>query len=530
MLSDTAMSVAETMIPKRQSLLRSTSLVSLMTFFSRMMGFVRDMVIASLFGAAPGMDAFIVAFKIPNFMRRLFAEGAFSQAFVPVLAEYQQTRSGDEVRRFISRIAGTLGGVLFLVTIIGVLAAPFVIYLFAPGFGMGSPRFVLATDMLRMTFPYLMLISLTAMAGAVLNTYSYFAVPAITPILLNICMILAALYLSTYFSPPVLGLALGVLIAGVVQLLFQLPFLYQRKFLVKPVFSWNDPGVRRVLKLMVPALFGVSIAQVNLLIDTVFASFLNVGSVTWLFYTDRLTDFPLGVFGVAIATVILPHLSRRHAEQNAAHFSQALDWGLRLLLLIGVPSALGLMFFAMPLIASCFAYGHFSAMDVLQTQKSLVTLSLGVPAFMTVKVMASGFYAGQNIKTPVKVGVISMLVNTVLCAVLVGPLAHAGLALASSLASYVNCGILLYLLLRRKIYHPQAAWGRFILRLMVANTVVVVYLMMMAGQVNDWLSLTAVHRLGLLLLHVGAAVIIYGVCLFLCGMRPAQFRGLMKEH
>ena len=522
------MSVTQTMVPKRQSLLRSTSLVSVMTLMSRLMGFARDMVIANLFGAQAGMDAFIVAFKIPNFMRRLFAEGAFSQAFVPVLAEYQKTRTIAEVRAFLARIAGSLGAILSLVTLVGVIAAPFIIFLFAPGFAHDSTRSVLATDMLRLTFPYLMLISLTGMAGAILNTYGYFGVPAVTPVLLNISMILTAIYLSPHFQQPVVALAWGVLIAGIAQLLFQIPFLYHRKLLVKPSLMMKDPGVRRVMRLMVPALFGVSIAQVNLLVDTVFASFLQVGSVTWLFYTDRLTDFPLGVFGVAIATVILPHLSRRHAEQNTQNFSRAVDWGLRLLLLIGLPSGLGLAFFAMPLIASCFAYGHFTAFDLVQTQRSLITLGLGVPAFMMVKVLASGFYARQNIKTPVKVGVIAMVINTLFCALLIGPLAHAGLALASSIASYVNCIILLVLLVRRKIYQPLPGWGRFVAQLLVANTLVVIYLWQMAGDIPFWLAKPAILRLSLLLAHVLAAIVIYLLTLRICGMRPAQFRGQMK--
>jgi putative peptidoglycan lipid II flippase len=320
-----------------------------------------------------------------------------------------------------------------------------------------------------------------------------------------------------------------VLIAGITQLLFQIPFLLHRGLLVKPQLMFRDEGVVRVLKLMVPALFGVSIAQINLLIDTVFASFLHVGSVTWLFYTDRLADFPLGVFGVAIATVILPHLSRRHATQDNAHFSRALDWGLRLLLLVGVPAAIGLTFFSMPLIASCFAYGKFSAFDALQTQKSLITLGAGVPAFMMVKVLASGFYARQDIKTPVKVGVWSMIVNTCCCAALVVPLAHAGLTLASSLAGYVNCAILLVLLKRRDIYQPSPGWLRFSLQLMFANVVVAIYLWCVVGSLDAWLSHLVGLRLALLLAHVFAALIIYLVCLGLVGVRPAQFRGQMKE-
>lgn len=494
------------------------------------MGFARDMIIAQMFGAVAGMDAFYVAFKIPNFMRRLFAEGAFSQAFVPVLAEYQKTRTMSEVRVFLARIAGSMSVVLTLVTLIGVVLAPLIIYIFAPGFGGDSVREALATQMLQLTFPYLMLISLTAMAGAILNTYGYFGVPAFTPIFLNISMILCALYLSPHFAVPVMALAWGVLIAGIVQLLFQIPFLYHRKLLVKPSLMLRDPGVQRVMKLMVPALFGVSIAQINLLIDTIFASFLQVGSVTWLFYTDRLTDFPLGVFGVAIATVILPHLSRRHAEQSIENFSRALDWGLRLLLLIGVPAGLGLAVFSMPLIASCFAYGKFNPFDVIQTQKSLITLGLGVPAFMMVKVLASGFYARQDIKTPVRVGVIAMVINTLLCAIFIRPLAHAGLTLASSLAGYVNCGILLFLLVKRNIFQLRAGWTKFLMQLSVANALMASFLYFMQGNLSLWLSRTLFWRLSGLLLYVVGALLIYLITLRLCGMKVAEFRGQIKEH
>ncbi len=518
--------MTETLVPtKQQSLLRSTSLVSLMTFISRIMGFARDMILAKMFGAHAGMDAFYIAFKIPNFMRRLFAEGAFSQAFVPVLAEYQKTRSMSEVRLFLARIAGGMTTVLSAVTVLGIVAAPFIIYIFAPGFGEDSGRSLLATQMLRLTFPYLMLISLTGMAGAILNTYGYFGVPAFTPVFLNICMILAALYLSSYFDPPVVALAWGVLIAGIVQLLFQIPFLWHRRLLVKPSLMLRDPGVKRVLKLMVPALFGISIAQINLLVDTIFASFLNVGSVTWLFYTDRLADFPLGVFGVAIATVILPHLSRRHAEQSVEHFSHALDWGLRLLLLIGVPSGLGLIIFSMPMIASCFTYGAFTAHDLLQTQKSLITLSLGLPAFMMVKILASGFYARQDIKTPVRAGVIAMVVNTILCALLIWPLAHAGLTLASALAGYVNCGVLLYLLIRRGIYKPTSGWIRFMVQLLMANGLMSGYLFFVKNTVLFWLDKSLMMRLTILLAHVFVALMIYLLTLRLCGMKPDEFRG-----
>jgi len=517
-------------IPKSQSLLRSTSMVSIMTFFSRILGAARDLVFAYYFGAQPGMDAFLVAFRIPNFMRRLFAEGAFSQAFVPVLAEYQKQRSDVEVRQFLSRMAGALGTVLSLVTICGVLLAPLIVLLFAPGFGIGEYRSILATEMLRLTFPYLMLISLTAMAGAILNTYGYFGIPAVTPIWLNLTLMVAAIVVAPYFHTPVIALAFGVLVAGMIQFLFQLPFLRHRGLLIKPTLVLHDEGIRRVLKLMVPALFGVSIAQLNLMVDSIFASFLKSGSVSWLYFTDRLTDFPLGVFGVAIATVILPHLSRRHAEQSISHFSAALDWGLRLLLLIGVPSGLGLMFFSMPLIATCFAYGHFNVMDVLQTQKSLITLGFGVPAFMMVKVLASGFYARQDIKTPVRVGAMAMLANTGLCALFIYPLAHAGLTLASSLAGYLNCGMLLVLLMKRGFYKPCIGWKRFLGQLLLANTLVSFYLYLVIGDLSGWLSKPILIRLVYLFMHVTIAVILYLLTLSSTGMRWEQFRGRVIEN
>lgn len=523
------MSTTEMIEPKRQNLLRSTSLVSLLTFFSRMMGFVRDMIIAQLFGAQAGIDAFFVAFRIPNFMRRLFAEGAFSQAFVPVLAEYQKTRDHEDVRSFLAQIAGYLSSILSLVTLVGVIGAPVIIYLFAPGYSEDPTRLTLATQMLRLTFPYLMLVSLTAMAGAVLNTYGYFGIPAFTPVLLNLSMIGAALYLCPELPVPVIGLAWGVLIAGIVQLLFQIPFLYQRRLLVKPTLLRKDDGVVRVVKLMIPALFGVSIAQLNLMVDTIFASYLKVGSVSWLYYTDRLTDFPLGVFGVAIATVILPHLSRRHSENSQKQFSSALDWGLRLLLLIGLPAALGLTVFSMPVIACCFGYGKFTVYDVWQTQKSLLALGAGVPAFMMVKVLASGFYAGQNIKTPVKVGAMAMVINSLLCAVFIWPLAHAGLALASTLAGYFNCLMLLILLIKRDIYVPSSGWIRYLWQLAFASLCLAVYLYLIQGSLEQWLGLAPQWRLALLMAEIVFSGVIYCGALLLVGVRPAQFRGHMRE-
>lgn len=517
---------AATIVEKKQSYLRATSLVSLMTFCSRMFGFVRDMLMAQIFGAQAGMDAFYLAFRIPNFMRRLFAEGAFSQAFVPVLAEYQQKQDFEAVRQFLARVSGCLGFALLMISILGMIGSPLVVKFFAPGFESGGIRALWASQMLSITFPYLMFISLTAMAGAALNTYGYFGLPAFTPVILNIVMIIAAIWGRHHVSPPVFALAWGVLIAGVLQFLLQLPFLRHKHLWIWPKIQWSDPGVKRVLKLMVPALFGVSVAQVNLLVDTMFASFLPVGSVTWLYYTDRLTDFPLGVFGVAIATVILPNLSRKHANDEQLKFSETLDWGLRMILLVGFPAAIGLAMFSMPLVATCFGYGQFFAIDVLQTQKSLIALGLGVPAFMVTKVLASGFYSKQNIKTPVKIGAFSMLVNSILCALLVYPLKHAGLALASSLAGYFNAFFLFYLLKKKNIYLLQPGWAKFLLQLLFANLIMGLYLFWVQGDLSNWYQIKMGWRLLTLMGHVITAVLIYLIGLFTTGFKWKQFRGL----
>lgn len=524
------MSETNTLIAKKQGLLKATSLVSTLTFASRMLGFARDMLLAGFFGAQAGIDAFYVAFRIPNFMRRLFAEGAFAQAFVPVLSEYQQTRNETELKAFLDRVMGSLSLVLFIITIIGVLASPIIIFLFAPGFGTGSYRTILATEMLRVTFPYLMLISLTALGGAILNTFGYFGIPAFTPVILNITMIAAAFIGVSYFAIPVKALAWGVLAAGVLQLLFELPFLKQKGLLPRPRIDFRDPGVKRVLALMVPALFGVSVAQINLMIDSIFASFLPVGSVSWLYYTDRLTDFPLGVFGVAIATVILPHLSRRFVDGEDKHFSNAMDWGVRMVLLIGVPAAIGLAVFSMPMVATCFAYGKFVLHDVVQTQKSLIALGVGVPAFMLVKILASGFYAGQDIKTPVRVGVWAMIFNSLMCAALVSYLAHAGLALASSLAGFLNAGVLFYLLWKQGRYKPGLGWPKFLGQLFLANLSLGLFLWYNTGDIHVWLASTPVERLGMLLAKVGVSVVLYMGILYLSGLRVHEFRGDGRVH
>ncbi|MFZ1324784.1 MAG: murein biosynthesis integral membrane protein MurJ [Candidatus Contendobacter sp.] len=503
-----------------KSLLKSTGIVSAMTSLSRVTGFIRDMVYAQMFGAGAGTDAFFVAFRIPNFLRRLFAEGAFSQAFVPVFSEYQTQRSHEELKELVDQVAGTLGAILLLISAIGVVAAPLLILLFAPGFSADAGKYEMTVAMLRITFPYLFFISLTAFAGGVLNSCGKFAIPAITPVLLNLTMIAAALWLAPRMAQPVVGLAWGVFIAGVIQLSFQIPFLHQIKLLPRPRWGWVARGVQQVLKLMVPAIFGSSVAQVNLLIDTVVASFLISGSVSWLYYSDRLVEFPLGIFGVALGTVILPKLSRQHASAEAGGFSQTLDWALRWALLIGVPATVALMLLAYPLLSALFQYGQFEARDVAMSARSLIAFALGLVAFMLIKVLAPGFYARQDTRSPVKYGVIAMVANTVLVLLLVWPLAHAGLALATSLAAYLNAGLLFTNLRRRAIYQPLGGWPRFLLQLALANLAMGLVLWFGVGHLDSWLQASAKARLWHLSGLVVAGGASYLLAVLAVGIRP----------
>lgn len=513
-----------------KSLLKSTGVVSSMTLLSRIVGFLRDMVLAQMFGAGFALDAFFVAFKIPNFMRRLFAEGAFSQAFVPVLAEYTRTRSEAEVREFISRIMGMLGAILLLVTILAEVATPLIVTVFAPGFLRDPARFQLASDMLKITFPYMMLISLTALSGAILNTYNRFAVPAFTPVLLNISMIWAAFYLAPQLDSPVTALAWGVCLAGIVQLLFQLPFLWRLRLLPWPTIKPRDQGVLKVMKLMVPALFGVSVAQISILIDTLFASFLQAGSISWLYYSDRMTNLPLGVFGVAIATVVLPNLSKRHAEKSDAAYQATLDWGLRLVLLIGVPSAVALCLLAGPILTTLFNYGEFKAVDVIMAERSMWAFSFGVPAFMLVKVLASAFYARQNIKTPVKVAVIALIFNMLLNLALIIPLQHAGLALSTTCAAVLNSSLLWILLARGAIFKAQAGWLNYLGKLSLANSVLAAFLWFGSDSVHSWLVWPVSMRVTHLTVLVVGGIFSYFFCLYLMGFRWQDIRPKTVPH
>jgi len=531
---------------KPPSLLRSMMSFSAMTFVSRLLGLVREQVIAGVFGANWMTDAFLVAFRIPNFMRRLFAEGSFSTAFVPVLTEVKEKRPHAELKNLISLTAGTLGAVLLIVTAIGVIGSNQLTAIFAPGALLEQPeKFRLTSDLLRITFPFLMLVSLTALASGVLNSFHRFALPALTPVILNLCMIGAAFWLAPKMAIPITSLAWAVLVAGFLQLLFQLPALRKLDLLTLPRWGWSHPDVRRILRLMIPTLFGSSVAQVNLLLDTLIASFLIVGSQTWLGYSDRLLEFPLGMFGVALGTVILPSLSRHHVNTDRAGFSRALDWGLRTTLLISIPAMIGLVFLAKPIVATLFLHGKFTAHDVDMVGLSLAALSFGLPAFALVKVLAPAFYARQDTKTPVKAGIAAMIANMVLNLLFVGALfvvwggnthgnlldgiasipgLHMGIALASALASYLNLWLLWKNLSRAGVYEKQPGWMIHTLRLAAACAALIIVLAIgiyVWPDWSQWPTTTRVMRLAILIAAAGAAYL--GV-LFATGFRLRDLR------
>ena len=503
-----------------------------MTVISRILGLVREVVFARFFGASGSTDAFFVAFKIPNFLRRLFAEGSFSLAFVPVLSEYRSAGDRQALRSLIDAVAGTLLGILLLVSAIGVFAAPAILAIFAPGWYIdGRESFVLAASMLQITFPYILLISLTAFAGGILNTFERFLVPAITPALLNISFITATVVFAGYFTPPVKVLAWAVLAAGIMQLLVQIPALQRHGLLPRPRWGWRHPGVRKILKLMIPTLIGSSVAQVNLLFDTLIASFLIAGSVSWLNYSDRLLEFPIGVFGVALATVILPSLSRKHAENSPAEFSATIDWAMRLAVVITAPAAAGLAVLAAPMLATLFQYGAYQPDDVLMSSLSLIAYAAGLPAFIAVKILAPGFFARQDARTPVRIAIIALVTNMFLNVLFVGGLiwvgfngVHMGLALASSAAAYLNAGLLYAALRRQEVYNPGTGWGRFWVSVFLATLVMAAALFWLSPQLQSWVDLDAWQRIFRLAPLVFGGGLVYLACLYITGTRPNDFR------
>lgn len=506
------------------NLLRALATVSSMTLISRVLGFVRDFVIARTFGAGVASDAFFVAFRLPNILRRMFAEGAFSQAFVPILAEYRNRRGEAEAHTLVNRVATLLGLIVAAISLIGIVAAPIIVYISAPGFAANPDKFALTVEMTRITAPYILFMSLVALAGGVLNTWSRFAIPAITPVLLNLSFIAMALFAAPYFDTPILALAWAVFIGGVLQLALQLRPLAKIGMLPRFDFNWSDPGVQRVMKLMLPAMLAVSAAQISLFINTIFASFLQSGSVSWLYYADRLMEFPAGLLGAALGTILLPGLSKLNADGKAEEFSSMLDWGLRLTLMLTLPAALALAVLAVPLISTLFQHGAFTPQDVLHTRTALVAYSVGLTGLIAVKILAPGFYARQDIRTPVKFALITLAATQVMNLIFIVPLQHTGLALSIGLASLLNAGLLYRRLRLNGVFMPLPGWTRFMAKLAVALVVLGVVLWFGMGEQTAWLEWSAVERLWRLTALVFGGMTAYFATLFALGFRPGDFR------
>lgn len=494
-----------------------------MTLVSRILGFLRDVLIARIFGAGMATDAFFVAFRIPNLLRRIFAEGAFSQAFVPILAEYKNTRTSEETRALVDHITLLLSIALFVVTLIGIVAAPLIIYVSAPGFTADPEKFDLTVELLRITFPYILFISLVALAGGILNTYGKFNVPAITPALLNLSFIGCALWLTPLLDPPVLALAWAVFIGGVLQLALQIPFLLRIRLMPRMRLRNPDTGAWRIIKLMGPAIFGVSVGQISLLINTIFASLLVTGSVSWLYYADRLMEFPAGLLGVALGTILLPSLARHYNNHSGEEYSRLLDWGLRMTIMLTLPAALALAILATPLIATLFHHGAFTEHDVWMTREALVAYSIGLLGLILVKVLAPGFYARQNVKTPVKIAIVTLIATQLMNLVFIIPFQHAGLALAIGLGACINAGLLYYKLRSHAIYQPQPGWLVFFGKILVALVTMGVVLWLATGTEASWLVGSVLERAIRLSGVVVAGAASYFAALWLLGFRVKDF-------
>ncbi len=515
---------------KKVGLLRSSLVFSVMTMLSRILGLVRDVLIAALAGATAHADAFFVAFKIPQFLRRLFAEGAFSQAFVPVLSEYRSLRSFDQVKLLIDKVSACLGLSVFLVTGIAIIAAPVVATIFAPGFIDNPEKFDLTVNLIRITFPYLFFITLTGFAGAVLNSFHRFAVPALTPVILNLWLIVAATYGAQLVAEPVYALAFGVFLAGICQFLFQIPFLMKINLLPSPKLDFKDEGVRQILTLMIPALFGVSVSQINLLLDTIIASFLPTGSISWLYYSDRLVELPLGVFAIAVSTVILPSLSRKHATLSNDAFAKTMNWGMRMIFFISIPAAVALLVLAEPILITLFKYGKLSAFDVKMSSFSLMAYSIGLVPMMLIKVLASGFYSKQDMKTPVRIGIIAMVSNMGFNLLFALPLHYylsigfVGLALATSASALVNAALLWGVLIKRHVFVFDRQFLVALIHFSIASSVMVAVLLMLIPDISLWSDWVWHQRVLELALLIGAGLVTYLAVNFLLGTRIKHFR------
>lgn len=519
-----------------KKLLRSGMIVSGMTLISRVLGLVRDIVVANLLGAGLVADVFLFANRIPNFLRRLFAEGAFSKAFVPVLAEYNADNDPNKTREFIAKVSGTLGGLVTIVTLIAMIGSPVVAALFGTGWfidwlndGSDAHKYEQASLLLKITFPYLWFITFVALAGAVLNTVGKFGVMAFSPVLLNVAMIAMALWGAPYFDSPDTALAWGVFLGGLLQFLFQIPFLKKEGLLVKPKWAWHDEGVKKVRNLMIPALFGVSVTQINLLINQVIASFLITGSISWLYYADRFIEFPLGLFGIAISTVILPALSRIAKQKDltddlrSQQFTQTMDWGVRMVLLLGIPAMIGIAILAEPLMMTMFMRGKFTLADVIASSQALFVMCFGLISYMMISILANGFYANQNTKTPVKIGIIATISN-ICFGVLAIPFGYLGLAMASALSAFVNMSLLYRGLAQGNVYRVSRKTALFALKLLIGGAVMGAAVSYYSPDLHGWQALSLWGRIHWLSWLIVLAAISYFGTLIALGIRKRDFR------
>jgi putative peptidoglycan lipid II flippase len=512
---------------------KSTAVTGFATLISRVTGLAREIVYAVAFGASAFMDAWLVAFKIPNFLRRLFAEGSFSQAFVPVISEYKVKRPHDEVRGLVDEVAGTFGVLLFVITAIGVIAAPLIILAFAPGWKDEADKWDMATSMLRWTFPYLFFISLSALFSGVLNSYNRFALPAYTQVIMNVVMVITALWIAPHTANPGVTLAMGVFASGLLQVGFQVPAVIKLGLFRRPRWKPAAEGVRRIGRLMLPGVFGSSVAQVSLLLDTIIVSFLVTGSLSWLYFADRLMEFPLGVFSIALATVILPSLSRHHAAESMELFTGTLDWALRLVIVLVSPAAVAMLVFAGPLTATTLGYGAFKPYDVQMASYALMAYSWGLIGFSLVKVLAPGYFARQDTKTPVRVGLIALGVNMAFNLVVVLPAQHFGfpyphilIATSTCMSAALNSTLLWVGLKRRGVYQARAGWPALLARVSFANAVMAALLIWLGGDLAGWLAQSPWERAGRLALCILAAAAAYFAALYVAGTRLRHVRNV----
>jgi putative peptidoglycan lipid II flippase len=515
------------------NLLRTLAAISSMTMLSRITGLLRESLFARAFGQSAYTDAFIVAFRIPNLLRRLFAEGAFSQAFVPILSEYK-TQHGDEATRgLVDHVATTLVWATLLVSVVGIIGSPVLLVMIASGLQRNPGAFDASVLMTRMMFPYIACMSFVALAGGVLNTWREFRIPAFTPVLLNVAFIFASLVLVHFFEQPIYAMAIAVCVGGILQVAIQVPALVKIGMLprisMNPMAGLKDPGVRRMLQKMGPAVFAVSAAQISLLINTSIAASLGEGSVSALQYADRLMEFPTALLGVALGTILLPYLSKANAEGDTTEYSSLLDWGLRLTFLLALPAAVGMAAMAEPLIATLFNYGHFTARDIATSSAPLMAYAAGLVGIILVKTLAPAFYARQDIRTPVRIAVGVLFATQAMNLVFVPLLGVAGLALSIGLGACINAVFLFSGLRKRGIYAPKEGWAGFFLRLVAAVAVMGAVAWFCQAQL-DWPAMRA-HpwlRAAALFGIIAACGASYFAVLFALGFRVGDFKRRAK--